>query len=61
MTALGMTALHLRIVEFNFHSQFCDLQQTPKYRNYFWHTFSKEVLSFIPLGQGKELLYTKGW
>ena len=43
------------------HPQFCNLQQTSRYRDYFWHRHTKEVLSFICLGQGKELLYTKGW
>ena len=61
MTALGMTALHLRIAEFKFTHDFVILQQTPRYRNYFWHRHTKEVFSFICLGQGKELLYTKGW
>ena len=60
-TALGMTALHLRIVEFKFTHNFCNLQQTLGYRDYFWHRYPKEVFSFIHLGQGKELLYTKRW
>ena len=43
------------------HPQFCNLQQTPRYRDYFWYRHTKEVFSFICLGQGKKLLYTKGW
>ena len=61
MTALGMTALHLRIVEFKFTHKFCNLQQTPQYKDYFRYRYTKEVFSFIHLGQGERLLYTKGW
>ena len=42
------------------HPQFCNLQQTPGYRDYFWYRHTKEVLSFIHLGKGKKLLYIKG-
>ena len=43
------------------HSQFCNLLQAPRYRDYFQYRHTKEVFSFIHLGQGKKLLYTKGW
>ena len=47
MTALGMTALHLRIVDFKFTHNFHDLQQATRHGNYFWHRCSKEVLNII--------------
>ena len=53
MTALGMTALHLRIAEFKFTQYFCNLQQTPRYRHYFQYRHTKEVFPFIHLGQEK--------
>ena len=61
MTALGMTAVHLRIAEFKFHPLFCNLWHTPRYRDYFWYRDTNEVFSFTRLGQGKKLLHTKGW
>ena len=56
MRALGKTVLHLRIVEFKFTQNF-NWQQTTGYGNYFWHTYSKEIFTFICLGQRKKLLY----
>ena len=35
------------------HPQFCNLQQTPGYRDYFLYRHTKEVFSFICLEQGK--------
>ena len=61
MTALGMTALHLRIAEFIFTHNFVICEQTPRYRDYFQYRHTKEAFSFICLGQGKKLLHTKGW
>ena len=58
MTALGMIALQLRIVEFKFTHNFVICNRLPD-TDYFWHRHTKEVFSFICLGQGKELLYTK--
>ena len=43
------------------HPQVCNLQQTSGYRDYFQYRHTKEVFSFICLGQRKELLHTKGW
>ena len=43
------------------YPQFCNLQQTSGYRDYFQHRHTKEVFSFICFGQGKEFLFTKGW
>ena len=60
MTALGITALHLSIVEFKFTHNFVICDRLPD-RDYFQHRHTKEVFSFICLGQGKKLLYTKGW
>ena len=39
------------------HPQFCNLQQTPRYRDYFWYRHTKEVFSFICLEQGKIVTY----
>ena len=61
MTALGMTALHFRIVEFKFTHNFVICNRLPGYRDYFWFRCKKEVFPFICLGQGDKLLYTKGW
>ena len=51
MTALGITALHLRMADFNFTHNFvlCNrLPDTDNFQN--WH--SKEILNFICLGRG---------
>ena len=61
MTALGMTALHLRIAEFKFTHNFVIYNRLPDTEITFWHRYSKEVFTFICLGQREKLLYTKGW
>ena len=58
MRALGMTALHLRIVEFKFTHNFYNLQQTTRYRTHFWHRYTEKVLYFLCLGQ-RENCYTQ--
>ena len=60
MTALGMTALHLRIVKFKFTHNFVICDRLPDMEIIFGIDIQKKF-SFICLGQGKELLYTKGW
>ena len=60
MTALGMTALHLRIVEFKFTHNFIICNRLPDTKFYYWHRYTEKVLYFLCLGQRKELLYTKG-
>ena len=67
MTAVGITALHLRIAEFKLHT-FCDLQQATRFRNYFWdrysekfllsYTWDKEKNCYIQR-DGKFLMYTR--
>ena len=61
MTALCMTAQHLRIADFKFTHNFVICDRLPENGNYFWNRISKEVLNIICLGQRKELLHTKGW
>ena len=61
MRALGMRALHLRIAEFKFTHNFVICDRLPDMEIIFWHRYSKEVFTFICLGQREELLYTKGW
>ena len=61
ITALGTNSFTLKDSGIQIHPQFCNLQQTPGYRDYFQYRHTKEVFSFICLGQGKKLLYTKGW
>ena len=61
MTALGMTDLHLRIVEFNLTHNFVICNRLPDTEIIFVIDIPKEVFSFIHLGQGKKLLYTKRW
>ena len=60
MTALGMTALHLRIAEFKFTHNFVICDRLPDTEIIFGIDIQK-VFSFICLAQGKELLHTKGW
>ena len=60
MTALGITALHLRIVNSNSHTilWFVIGYQIQKL---FLDRYSEEVFHFHALGQREELLYTKRW
>ena len=50
MTALGMTALHLRITDFKFTHNFVICDRLPDTEIIFWHRHSKEVLNIILLG-----------
>ena len=53
MTALGMTALHLRIADFKFTHSFVICNRLPdRYSNYFWYGYSEEVS--ISYDWGKE-------
>ena len=61
MTALGMTALHLRVMKFKFTHNFVICNRLPDTEIIFSIDIQKKFFSFICLGQGKELLYTKGW
>ena len=60
MTALGMTALHLRIVEFKFTYNFVICDRLPDTENYFWHRHPKEVFTFIHLGTKRRTVIYKG-
>ena len=59
MTALGMTALHLRIVEFKFTHNFIICDRLPNTELIFGIDIQNNSL-FLMLGTMKELLYTKG-
>ena len=61
MRALGMTALHLRIVEFKFTHNFVIYDSLPDTEIIFGIDIQKKYFTFICLGQREELLYTKGW
>ena len=41
------------------HPQFCNLQQTSRYRDYFQHRHTKEVFSLICLGTRKRIVICK--
>ena len=59
MKALGMAALHLRIVEFKFTHNFIISDRLPDMELIFGIDVQK-ILYFLCLGQRKELLYSKG-
>ena len=61
MIALEMTALHLRIAEFKFTHNFVICNRLLDTEIFVWYGYTEEVFSFICLGQGEKLLYTKGW
>ena len=61
MTALGMTALHLRIAEFKFTHNFVICDRLPDTEIIFGIDIQKKFSLSICLGQGKKLLYTKRW
>ena len=61
MIALGMTALHLRIAKFKFTHNFVICNRLLDTEIIFSTDIQKKFSLFICLGQGKELLYTKGW
>ena len=56
-----MTALHLRIADFKFAHNFVICNMLPDMEIIFGIDNQKKFLIFICLGQGQELLYTKGW
>ena len=58
MTALGMTALHLRIAKFTHKFIICNW--LPDHGTHFWYRYTEKVLYFLCLGQGKKLFYSKG-
>ena len=60
MTVLGMTALHLQIVEFKFTHNFEICNRLPD-TDIIFGIDIQNVFTFICLGQRKEFLYTKGW
>ena len=60
MNALGMTALHLWIVEFKFTNNFVICDKLPDTEIIFGIDTEK-VFTFLCLGQRTELLYTKEW
>ena len=60
MTALGMTALHLRIAEFTFTHNFIICDQLPDTELIFGIAIQKKLSFFLCMGQGKELFYSKG-
>ena len=58
MTALGMTALHLRIAEFKFTHNFIICDRLPDTEMIFGIDVQKEILIIIHTGQRKELLHS---
>ena len=61
MTAFRYNSFTIKDSRFQIYPQLCDLQQATRHGNYLWHRYSEKVCAFIHLGQGKELLYIKGW
>ena len=55
MTALGMTALYLRIEDFKFTHNFVIYNRLPDYRTYFWDRCSEGILHFLHVGQRKKI------
>ena len=53
----GNDSFTLEDSKIQIHPQFYNLQQSPGYRDYFWYRHTKEVFSFICLGQGKIVTY----
>ena len=60
MSAIGTTALHLRIAEFKFTHNFIIFDQLPETEFIFGIEYSKKILTILCMGQGKKLLHTKG-
>ena len=61
LMALGMTALHFRIVETKSTHNFVICDRLPDMEIIFGIDIQKKFFSFICLGQRKELSYSKGW
>ena len=61
MTALGMTALHLRIVEFKFTHKFVICNRLPDTEIIFGIDIQKMFSLSYTWVKGKELLYMSGW
>ena len=61
MTALGMTALHLRIADFKFTHNFIICDRLPDTEIIFGIDVQKTILTIIYLGQGEKLLHSEGW
>ena len=59
MSALGMTALHLRIAEFKSKHNFIIGNQLPETELFFWNSHTKEVFYLLCLGQGKNCYIQK--
>ena len=59
MTASGMTALNLRIADFQFTHNFVICNWLPDMEIILGIDIQKKVFIFLCLGQRKELLYTK--
>ena len=55
MTALGMAALHLRIVDFKFTHQFYHMQQTTRHWNNIWNRCTEEIFHYHMLGIRKRI------
>ena len=47
MSAIGATALHLRIAEFKFTHNFIICDQLARNRTHFWHQYSKKILTIL--------------
>ena len=59
MSAIGTTALHLRIAEFKFTHNFIICDQLPETELILvW--YAEKILTIICMGQGRKLLHTKG-
>ena len=59
MTALGMTALHLRIADFKFTHNFVICDRLPDIELIFEIHIKKKILHFLCLGYDQKLLYSK--
>ena len=60
MSALGMTALHLRIAEFKFTHNFIICDQLPETELIFGIDIQRKFSISYALGQEKKLLHSKG-
>ena len=60
MSAIGSTALHLRIAEFKFTHNFIICDQLSETELIFGIGIQKKILTILCLGQGKKLLHIKG-
>ena len=58
MTAIGMTALHLRITDLNSPIAL-SFATDYQIQNLFWDRHSEEIFHFLCMGQGKEIVTYK--